>query len=260
MNLEHYKDLAIEATKRAEKVINHYYKNLKTIETKKGAGLVTKADKEAENVIIEFLSKETNFSFLAEESKTKIKKESKWIIDPIDGTTNFVHGFPHFNVSIGLEIDDIVVVGVIYNPATKDLYSTVKGKGAFKNGKKISVTKNANLKDSLLATGFAYTEGAELDKALKLFKTLKLKTHGLRRPGSAALDLCYVAEGIFDGFYERTLNAWDVAAGSLLVSEAGGIISNYENENFNLYGKSIIASNGKIHKELQKEIKTSFAL
>ncbi|MEI6079125.1 MAG: inositol monophosphatase family protein [bacterium] len=253
-NYSNYENLAINAAHLGGEVLKKYFNKVVNFEVKPEAGIVTQADKESEIVISALFNKETpGFSILGEESGlTENDKniKGKWIIDPLDGTTNFFHGFPHFNVSIALELDDEIVAGVVYNPITDETYHCSKGNGAYINSKKISVSKTNDLASSMLGTGFAYQRGDILDEALAMFKRFTYAAHGVRRPGAAALDLCYVARGIYDGFYEKTLNAWDVAAGSLLIKEAGGKVSNYNGKSFSVYSKSIVASNAVIHDEM----------
>jgi myo-inositol-1(or 4)-monophosphatase len=253
--LDKYEDIAITASKKAGIIIKKYFNNIKEFDIKKNAGIVTKADKEAEKELINYFKKYTpNIGILSEEAGLYKKAPSKWIIDPLDGTTNFYHAFPFVNVSIGLEIDGEIVVGVVYNPILNNTYRAILGKGAFKNDKKIKVSKTKKLENALLGTGFAYMRGKELDKAIEIFKKFSLKTHGIRRPGAAALDLCMVAEGVYDGFYEKTLNAWDVSAGYLIIKEAGGKLTNYKGNKFSIYKKELVASNSLIHDEMIKVI------
>ncbi|MEI6092263.1 MAG: inositol monophosphatase family protein [bacterium] len=255
MKNSEYKDIAVEAALLGGVVLKKYFNKVTTYDVKTDAGIVTKADKESEEIISDFFSKKTpGFSILGEESGLSDKGSSKWIIDPLDGTTNFFHGFPHFNVSIGLEIDNEIVIGVVYNPITEEIFHAEKGNGSYKNKTKMYVSKRKKLAEAMLGTGFAYQRDITLDDSLELFKRFTPLTHGIRRPGAAALDLCYVACGIYDGFYEKTLNAWDVAAGSLLITEAGGKLSNYEGKEFSVYSAEIVASNNLIHDQIIKII------
>lgn len=246
-----YKNIAIEAALLGGAVLKKYFNKVKDFDVKTDAGIVTMADKESEQVISDFFAKKTpSFSVLGEETGLSNNGESRWIVDPLDGTTNFFHGFPHFNVSIGLEIEKQIVVGVVYNPITEEIFHTEKGNGAYKNKKQIYVSGRKDLQQAMLGTGFAYQRDMTLDDSLELFRKFTPLTHGIRRPGAAALDLCYVACGIYDGFYEKTLNAWDVAAGSLLITEAGGKLSNYKGKEFSIYSGEIVASNELIHKQI----------
>lgn len=253
---KYYEDIAIKASLIGGNILKKYFRNISTFEIKDGAGLVTMADKESENAISSFLNKKTpKFSILGEEAGLSQRGENKWIIDPLDGTSNFFHGFPYFNVSIGLEIEGEIVVGVVHNPLTKETYHCSKERGAYKNNKKIHVSSTKELSNSLLGTGFAYMRGSNLDESIDLFKNFTYLCHGIRRPGAAALDLCYVACGIYDGFYEKTLSPWDVAAGSLLIKEAGGSLSTFDGSDFSVYSKSIVASNSILHDAMMNVIK-----
>ncbi|MBI3604992.1 MAG: inositol monophosphatase [Nitrospirae bacterium] len=174
----------------------------------------------------------------------------KWIIDPLDGTTNYVHGFPFFCVSIGLEYDGAVILGVVYDPFRNDLFYASKGTGAFLNGQPIRVSKENELRRSLLVTGFPYDFRENPGQIFSHFFQLSQASQGVRRTGSAALDLCYLAAGYFDGFWELNLSPWDVAAGSLIVEEAGGRVSGFNGEALSIYSKNILASNGQIHSQM----------
>ncbi|HOW16321.1 MAG TPA: inositol monophosphatase family protein [bacterium] len=250
-DLQKYKELAISASLEAGKLLMEHFNSINDFKIKKDAGIVTKADTDSETLITNILKKGTpEFGILAEEDGVKGDQNIKWIIDPLDGTTNFFHGFPHFNISIALEYKKELIVGVVHNPVNGDIYHCAKGAGSYKNKELIKVSKTDQLKSSLLGTGFAYMRGNELNSALELFKKFTALTHGIRRPGAAALDLCYVAEGIYDGFYESTLNPWDIAAGILLVQEAGGTVTNYKGNKISIYENNVVASNGAIHKDI----------
>lgn len=252
---EQYKKIAIEAAELGGKTLLKHFKKISKYDVKKGAGFVTKADTESEQVITDFLRKKTkDFGVFGEEKGYAHKGKNKWIIDPLDGTTNFFHHIPHFNIAIALELEDNVVAGVVYNPVNKELFYGSKGGGAFRNKEKLHVSKTKKLSQSILGSGFAYMREEELRTALDIFLRFSIKSHGIRRFGAAALDICYVAAGIYDGFYEKTLNPWDVAAGSLFVTEAGGKLSSYNGKKFSIYDKEIVASNGLIHKEIIKTI------
>lgn len=253
--MKEYLKHTINASNLAKEILLKHFNNINNFNIKKDSGIVTIADTESENAIISYLQKYyPNSSILAEESGTRGTGSVKWIIDPLDGTTNFFHGFPQYCISIALEIDAEIVLAVVNNPSNNDLYYAIKNEGAFKNNKKIIVSKTSSIKQSLIGTGFAYMKDAELKEALNIFEKFSNNCHGIRRPGSAVLDLCMVAEGIYDGFYEKTLNPWDVAAGSLLITEAGGLITNFSGTVFSVYNKEILASNGPIHSDLIKII------
>ena len=251
-------NFAKELTEKANKVI---LKNLNTaskIFYKKGnSNLVTNVDHEVEALIIkEINSKYPTHSIIAEESGIH-KKDStyKWFIDPIDGTTNFAHRYPCFCISIGFAKNDVLEFGLVKNPVTGDLYSAIKNKGAKLNGKPISVSKIKRLKESLLVTGFPYERKASGINNFNNFCNLTLLTQGVRRDGAAALDLCYVASGKLDGFWELKLSPWDVAAGILILKEAGGKVSNFKGNKYSIYDKEIVATNGFIHPELIKQLR-----
>lgn len=257
--IQKIKKAAIEAALIAAGVIMKYYLKPFRIREKKNAGLVTVADLEAEEKILLHLKKaRPDFSILAEEShphaSTNQKPSGRWIIDPLDGTTNFAHGFPMFSTSIAAEIEGQVCVGVVYHPVLKEMYVGVAGEGAEVNGKKLVVSKTSRLYDSLLATGFTYRKDEILRTEMESFERLSSTARAIRRAGSAALDLAYTARGIFDGFWERNLSPWDIAAGYLLVKEAGGKISNFRNTKLQLTDGEILASNKKLHSPLLRAI------
>ena len=243
-----------------EVLCKHFGKKI-DVREKKGAGLVTNADLEAEEAAIQALSKaRPDFSFLTEEahpsgSESKgTLSEGRWIIDPLDGTTNFVHRFPMFCVSLAAEWQGQIIAGVIYHPILKDIYSASLGKGTYVNKKKVTVSKTKTIKKSLLATGFTYSKEEFLRAEMRSFEKLSAVARAIRRPGSAALDLAYTARGVFDGFWERRLSPWDVAAGALLVQEAGGKVTNFKGGKFNISDREILACNSFLHKSLIREI------
>ena len=244
--------LAMDAGKIVER---KFHTRIKVTE-KKRQDLVTNVDKEVEQFIIKNIKKHfPDHEILAEESGAlKRTSEYRWIIDPIDGTTNFVHGLHFLAVSIALEYKGEVIVAVIYNPIMKELFTAAKGKGARLNGKKIYVSKTKGLKLSLLATGF---HPQYRDHNLEHFKKFTALTRGIRRCGAATLDLCYTACGIFDGYWEYGLLPWDVAAGGLIVKEAGGKVTNTDGSKFDFDKKAILATNGKIHSQMRETIDSS---
>lgn len=252
---------AVEAAYQAGKIIKKYYHGKISVKEKGSLGLVTNADVEAELAALKILKKiAPHFGLLTEETHAngKIEKGQKglWIVDPLDGTTNFVHRFPMFCVTIAAEIKGQTEVGVIYHPILDELYTAVRGKGAYLNGKRMKVSQTNSLKDALLTTGFAYRSRNLLHTEMDAFSVLSKEARAIRRPGSAALDLAYTARGVFDGFWERHLSAWDVAAGALLVTEAGGRVSSFKNKKFSPHGDEILASNGKLHLKLIKKIQS----
>ncbi len=241
----------------AAAVLLKYFHKVKQIERKEGAGIVTEADKAAEAVLIKKIFK--NFpqsSIITEETGMHGKGEELcWIIDPLDGTTNYAHGFPWFCVSIGVYENGNPRAGMIYHPLTKERFFAEVGKGAFLNGKRISVSKTSAMNDALLGTGFYYSTGEQLREELEIFRRVQDKSLGVRRPGSAAMDLAYVACGRYDGFWERGLSSWDVAAGFVLVTEAGGKISNYQGGKAGIQDKEVLATNGRLHESIIKIIR-----
>jgi myo-inositol-1(or 4)-monophosphatase len=223
------------------------------------SNLVTEIDKKSEAKIISFVKKEfPTHSILAEESgRHDSANEYLWIIDPLDGTTNFASGLPIFSVSIGVQKDDEMICGVVYDVMRDAMYTSEKGSGAFCNGRRLHVSKNDDIAKSVLVTGFPYNVHDNPDFAYERFEAF-LKTAGaIRRLGSAAIDMCYVAEGVFDGFWEVSLNAWDMAAGKLLIEEAGGIVTDFSGKPMNVFGKRLLASNKSIHQTLLRIINIS---
>lgn len=224
----------------------------KKVEIKGHNDFVSYVDKGAEKLIVAALKELLpEAGFIAEEGTEKPDDNPlKWVIDPLDGTTNFIHGVPCFAVSIALLLGKEPLLGVVYEINQDEMFSAWKAGGAFLNNKKIEVSKAATVKDALLGTGFPYYDYELLDQYLALFKHLMKHSHGLRRPGSAATDLAYVAAGRFDGFYEYSLSPWDVAAGVLLVQEAGGIVTDFSGGDDAIFTKEIVASNAIISDEL----------
>lgn len=220
------------------------------------ANLVTEADTASEELIIERLKRlHPEAAFLSEEAGGQmIEQGLLWVIDPLDGTTNFAHGFPWFSVSIALVDGGEPTLGVIYHPITGELFTGSSGMGAFRNGERIGVSTTQSLRDSLVTTGFYYHKGEELSRQIAVFDRVHQRVQTVRRPGSAALDLAYVAAGYFDAFWERGLAPWDVAAGYLLVREAGGIVTDYRGCNTGITGSETIASNGLVHEMLLRVI------
>ncbi|MFN3550779.1 MAG: inositol monophosphatase family protein [Endomicrobiia bacterium] len=254
------KNFLEQLVQQSGEILKYYFnsKNL-YIEYKSKNNPVTKADKETEKFIIKKIKE--NFpedEIICEESCpliNKIKKDKRyWIIDPLDGTVNFAHKLPIFCISIGILQQNCITEAIVYNPITKDLYYAKSKHGAYKNGKKILVSKIKNLYNSLLVTGFPYYTHKNPKQVFKLFNKFATQAQAIRRLGSAALDLCMVAEGIFEGFWEENLQVWDVAAGSLIVKEAGGKITDYYGKENYLFGKTIVASNKKIHNQMLKII------
>lgn len=230
------------------------------IEEKGNHNFVTYVDRESESRLVEglkFILPEAGF--IAEEGNYgDDRPELQWVIDPLDGTTNFVHRIPVFSISVALIRDQQVIAGIVHEVNRKESYYSWKGGEVFLNGQKIRVSKASLLKDSLLATGFPYLEEGKLAEYLRIFHDFTESSRGLRRLGSAAADLAYVACGRFEGFYEYGLNPWDVAAGTFLVSQAGGKVSDLRGGNDFLFGKEVIASNGMIHQDMLEIIRRHF--
>ncbi|MBI4040829.1 MAG: inositol monophosphatase [Deltaproteobacteria bacterium] len=249
-----FQTIALEAAKIGGKILKKFFSRSLDFRLKKNAGIVTLADQLSEQKIISFLkSKFPTHEILAEESGLHHKKSSfRWIIDPLDGTTNFAHHIPFFCTSIALEQEHRIIVAAVYDPIHENMYSASLGKGAYCNQKKIHVSKTKHLNRSLLATGFAYQKGSILKKEMSHWLPFLEQSHGIRRSGSAVWDLCQVACGHFDGFWERGLQPWDMAAGKLLIEEAGGKVSCYRGTSLSIYNQEIIASNGLIHPKILK--------
>lgn len=247
----------IDIAKEAGSVIRQGFSEKISIEYKSDVtDLVTNIDKLAEKSITDFIRKKyPNHSIIAEEGgNTRKSSPYTWVIDPIDGTTNFAHKLPIFSVSIGIQKNNENIIGVIYDVMRDEIYSAERGSGAFRNDEQINVSSNDNLAKSLLVTGFAYNREDEYKEAIKIFISFLTKTRAVRRLGSAALDFCYVASGVFDGFWEANLSPWDVCAGILLVEEAGGLVTNFKNKKLNIYSDQFLATNGVIHEEMIKVI------
>ncbi len=248
-----YLDIAQRAARAAGKIMLNGLGKDKNIRFK-GAeiNLVTDIDQECEAVIKKMIRREfSDHGFLAEESDIENEQaEHVWIIDPLDGTTNFAHEYPAFATSIALEVKGKIEAGVVYDPVRKEMFHAQRGKGAYLNGKRIGVSSVTKLRRALLVSGFPY----DIKPAhIKYFTHFLMKAQGIRRDGSAALDLCYVAMGRLDGFFELGLNPWDTAAGSVILEEAGGKLTDFAGKKYSIYGIQCIASNGKIHRQLVNE-------
>lgn len=246
-----YLDFAIDVAREAGGVLKHYMNREKHVELKGRANLVTVADKESEALIIRRIRERyPDHAILAEESGASAGGAAKWIIDPLDGTTNFAHQYPFFCVSIGFEQDGRIMCGAVYDPWRDEMFSGARGSGSFVNGRPISVSGAERLSDALIMTGFPYGVREKMDTAISQFRAFLFESQGVRRGGSAALDLCYIAHGRVDGFWEMDLHPWDTAAGVVILEEAGGRVTNFDGGPFSVYGKQIIASNGLIHDEM----------
>ncbi|HJN06010.1 MAG TPA: inositol monophosphatase family protein [Bacteroidales bacterium] len=258
MNLEIITKQVVNLTKAVGKFIKKEVDKLDStdVEEKGIHNLVTYVDKESEKILVRELGKIIpEAGFIAEEDSSLARSEKlNWVIDPLDGTTNFIHRVPLYAISIALMDKNEIILGVIYEINLNECFYAWKNSSAFLNGKEINVSKTINLNNSLLATGFPYYDYSLLDPYLDLFKELMRTTRGVRRLGSAAVDLAYVACGRYDLFYEYGLQSWDVAAGSLIVKQAGGMVSDFKNKNNYIFGKQIIASNKLTHNEFIRKL------
>lgn len=244
---------AVKAARRAGAIINRAAQNLDalTVQNKQDNDYVSEVDRAAEQEIISILlSAYPNHAILAEESGTQGESEFQWIIDPLDGTTNYLHGFQQYGVSIALAHKGVLTHAVIFDPARNDLFTASKGGGAFLNDRRLRVSKRIYLKEALIGTGFPYRDFTNLDAYMAMFKEMLQKTSGVRRPGAACLDLAYVAAGRLDGFWEFGLNPWDIAAGILLVQEAGGLVGDFRGEQNYMQSGDVLAGNPKIFSQL----------
>ncbi len=256
--LEKYLATAVAAARAAGEIQKNRLRTDYAVDFKGAStNLVTEVDRYCEKLIVDRIGRDfPGCDILAEENTyTAVGSPLKWIIDPLDGTTNFAHGFPWFCVSIALEIDGEIQVGVIYHPIMDELFTVIRGKGARLNGERIRVSGNRPLRDSLLATGFPYDRTRDNENNFKNFVNFQLAARAVRRAGSAALDLAYVAAGRLDGYWEFKINPWDVAAGALLVQEAGGRVSDFSGRPCSVYERRILASNGLIHDEMVEILK-----
>jgi len=249
-------NVAIKAARAAGSIINRASMDLDLLKvnTKSPNDFVTEVDQAAERVIIEtLLTAYPGHGILAEESGREhgsADSEYVWIIDPLDGTTNFIHGFPVYAVSIALAFRGQVQQAVVYDPTRNDLFYASKGRGAYLNDKRLRVSKRVRMAEALIGTGFPFRKGDNLKRYVKMFEEVMQQCAGLRRPGAAALDLCYVAAGYYDGFFETGLQPWDVAAGSLMITEAGGLVGNFTGESDYLYQREVVAANPRIYGQL----------
>jgi len=246
--------IAVKAARRAGTVITRASQDLGALKVRSKTfnDFVSEVDHAAERTIIETLQDAyPDHGFIGEESGNQnVEAENVWIIDPLDGTTNFLHGFPQYCVSIALQQQGQLTQAVVYDPNRNDLFTATRGRGAFLNDKRIRVSNRTKLQDSLITTGFPFRDFSHLDAYLAMFKDMLKKTSGLRRPGSAALDLAYVAAGWADGYWEIGLSSWDLAAGALLVHEAGGLVGDFEGNEGYLESGNIVAGNPRIFGQL----------
>lgn len=252
IDLTPFRKIALEAAEKSGKILKKGLQEKIEISYKGDLNLVTNIDTRSEQAIVALVSRHfPKHQILAEEGHGQKEPSSlRWIIDPLDGTTNYAHGFPFFCVSIALEIKGKIVLGVVYDPIRKELFFAEKGKGAFLNEKPLSVSPVEILSKSLLVTGFAYDIRTDPANNFNHFIQFSMNTQAVRRTGSAALDLCYVAAGRFDGFWELKLRPWDTAAGSLILREAGGRITRFSGAPYSIYDSELLATNRKIHDEM----------
>ena len=249
-------NIAIKAARAAGAIINRASLDVDRLQvnTKAPNDFVTEVDHAAEAAVIDILlAAYPGHGILAEESgstRGAPHSEYVWIIDPLDGTTNFIHGLPTYAVSIALAFRNQVQQAVVYDPARNDLFFASKGRGAFLNDKRLRVSKRTRMADGLIGTGFPFRKGDDFTRYMKMLETMMRSCAGIRRPGAAALDLCYVAAGWYDGFFETGLSPWDVAAGSLLVTEAGGLVGNFTGDADFLHQREVVAGAPKIYGQM----------
>jgi myo-inositol-1(or 4)-monophosphatase len=251
---------AVKAARRAGAIINRAARDLDgvTVTAKRQNDFVTEVDHAAEAAVIEILRKAyPDHAILAEETGAVGASDYTWIIDPLDGTTNFIHGFPQYAVSIALRHRGMITQGVVYDPGRNELFTASKGRGAFLNDRRIRVSKRTQLREALIGTGFPFKELAHLDEFLRIFKAVTETASGVRRAGAAALDLAYVAAGRLDGFWETGLAPWDTAAGSLLIFEAGGLVSDYRGEAHYLDSGEVVCGSPKVFAQLLQVVQAA---
>lgn len=252
MDLNFLKKVGSAAADKGARKLLFHFGNLSKVKKKGAIDLVTEADTESEKSIIDTIR--SNFpehSILAEESgRITGEHRYQWIVDPLDGTTNYAHQLGLFSISIAFSLDGDIVLGIVLNPITGELFTAMKGHGAELNGQTIKVSNTKKVSESLLVTGFPYNFKTIIDPLMARFFNCLNASQGIRRLGSAALDLCFVASGRFDGYWEQELKPWDTAAGFLIASEAGAVITDFSNQPFTVDKKEILATNGKIHNEM----------
>jgi myo-inositol-1(or 4)-monophosphatase len=250
------RDAAVEMARAAGAVLREGYGQAHRPERKGRIDLVTEYDRRSERLLLEAISgRFPDHAVLAEESGASAQGAGaapvRWLVDPLDGTTNFAHNYPFFCVSVAAEADGQLVAGAVYDPVRDELFSAAAGEGATLNGGPIRVSDIERVEDALLVTGFPYDVREHPERSLPLFEAFLMRAQGIRRDGSAALNLCYLAAGRFDGFWEGHLSPWDMAAGVLMVGEAGGRVTDYAGGEFRLERLQILASNGRLHQEMQ---------
>jgi myo-inositol-1(or 4)-monophosphatase len=249
MQLDNHLAITIQAAKESGQIQKEWLARDKKVELKGEINLVTEVDRICEARIIEIITEAfPEHNILTEETPmSEGSSPYRWIIDPLDGTTNYAHGYPCFCTSVALELEGEIVLGAVYDPLLDEFFTAQQGKGAFLNGESIAVSATTRLTEALICTGFPYDLRESPVNNLDHFNNFIMEARAIRRDGSAALDLCYVAAGRFDGFWELKLYPWDVAAGKLLVEEAGGVVTDFGGGGLDIYGKEILATNGRIH-------------
>ena len=253
MDIKRIEQVGIAAACQGANVLKDFYGRLRSVRKKGAIDLVTDADLNAEAAIIKTISEVfPDHAFLAEESGRHEGRGGCWIIDPLDGTTNFAHNLPQFCVSIAFALKDEILAGFVLAPLLDELFVGIKGQGATLNGEPIAVSSTKTLADSLLVTGFPYDHPTIFEELMRRFGDCLKATQGVRRLGSAALDLCYVASGRFDGFWEQHLKPWDTAAGYLVASEAGARTTRFSAAPYSIFENEIVTTNGIVHDELLK--------
>lgn len=257
MDLEHISRIATKAAINGGRVLMAFFGNLTRIDKKGRNDLVTEADLAAEKEIIAVIHEVfPAHGILAEESGRSGGDDVQWVIDPLDGTTNYAHGLGLFSVSIAFCQEQEVKAGVVFNPVSGELFSAIRGRGALLNGTPIAVSRTASLSESLLVTGFPYNWMDNRSNLVQRFSNCLRQAQGVRRLGSAALDLCFVACGRFDGFWEENLKPWDTAAGALIAMEAGARVTDFSQATYHLHQQSLLATNGMIHPDMLNLMKT----
>lgn len=252
MDIDAIREVALRAAKEAGAILRQGLEQQRTIEFKGVKNLVTDMDRRSEETIADLVRQALPHHNVLCEEGTRLQGDSgyRWYVDPLDGTTNYAHGYPCYSVSIGVEQDGELIFGIVYDPSQEELFMAERGGGAFLNGKRLQVSTIAGLPDALLATGFPNDVAGAEHNNLDQFVKFMTRAQGVRRPGSAALDLCYVAAGRFDGFWELKLYPWDMAAGILMVTEAGGRVTDLHGGPHRLSNPQIVASNGLLHAEM----------
>lgn len=249
----------MEAAEIGVGVLQKYFGRISSFESKGAVNLLTKADREAERKVVRYLrQRHPDHNIMAEESwdgNRIVQPGFTWIVDPLDGTTNYAHGLEHYAFTIALALDGIPVAGLVVDPERGHTYRAIRGRGAFRGKKRIHVSRATTLAESLLVTGFPYDRRKRIPELMSLYGAFLRRTHGVRRYGVASLDLALVAAGQFEGYYERGLYPWDVAAGWLLVTEAGGKMTDYDGKAFNLFSPALIAAPGPIHGRMVRVIR-----